>query len=430
VTQNIPHNKKILIVGHSMGTHLSIKLTKKLPNHKVEGMILLSMPKLFDDCQMPLTQPPKAKATSILYFFTFFPQLFNLFRCWDRITGLKSHSVTRQLSEGQQNIYNNLRQFRWNMDVDSEIVLKYVYGFTLAKYSEIVQAISQFNDNRNDSRTYEKTLLVCGKEDVMTPYKYNEIADEYLTKTFNRKVNHLIGINNAGHSIFFSKPEFICGKILDHIEHKFPERLNLSPSWVLKVKAQISGDKWGLKNELKWLKLKPISSNITRNSNSDVAPLIAMKTLREDDSNHSPKILESLFYGNDDERNKLPHDTKGNLIAIIDISSDAPPYSPKSFTQITYYKQATVSKVVPDQIAIRKFIQLVDEILNNSTVDNPLISVHCHYGFNRTGFLICCYLIERLGWEVKDAVEGFKAAKPPGIKHPHFIDALYVRYER
>ena len=49
---------------------------------------------------------------------------------------------------------------------------------------------------------------------------------------------------------------------------------------------------------------------------------------------------------------------------------------------------------------------------------------------NRTGFLICCYLIEVLEWSVEEAVEGFKIAKQPGIKHPHFIDALYVRYEK
>ena len=87
-------------------------------------------------------------------------------------------------------------------------------------------------------------------------------------------------------------------------------------------------------------------------------------------------------------------------------------------------------KVVPDQSAIRRFIQLVNDILHENTVANPLIAVHCHYGFNRTGFLICCYLIEVLGWSVEEAVEGFKITKQPGIKHPHFIDALYVRYEK
>ena len=193
----------------------------------------------------------------------------------------------------------------------------------------------------------------------------------------------------------------------------------------IKIKAKVSGDKWGLKNEQKWLNIQSVSYNITRNRGKDIAPLLGMKTLRESDPIHSPSILEQQFYG-DNSSNQI----KGNLIAIIDISADIPPYSPKSFEKIKYYKCATVSKVVPDQSAIRRFIQLVNDILHENTVANPLIAVHCHYGFNRTGFLICCYLIEVLGWSVEEAVEGFKIAKQPGIKHPHFIDALYVRYEK
>lgn len=202
----------------------------------------------------------------------------------------------------------------------------------------------------------------------------------------------------------------------------------MSPAWVLRLKAEISGDKWGLKNELKWLKTQSVSFNITRKLGTDAAPLLGMKTLREGDLKHSPQQIEHTFYEADgllEEGVKV----RGTLIAIVDISADIPPYLPKSFQHITYYKCATVLKVAPDQSAVRRFIQLIDDILSSTEVENPLVAVHCHYGFNRTGFLICCYLIERLGWSVREAVEGFKAAKSPGIKHPHFIDALYVRYE-
>jgi protein-tyrosine phosphatase len=57
-----------------------------------------------------------------------------------------------------------------------------------------------------------------------------------------------------------------------------------------------------------------------------------------------------------------------------------------------------------------------------------LIGVHCHYGFNRTGFFLVCYLVEEEGWRVEDAIDAFQRARPPGIRHPHFIDALHVRY--
>lgn len=439
INQKIPVNKKILLVGHSMGTHLSIKVAKKLPEHKVEGLILLSPPGLVDDVTK-VTKEYSAKTISMLKIFNYLPWLFNCFRVWDRLEGLYSKSVSRQLTKPSDetppkqfnpnaNIYNKLRQFRWNMDIDSQIILKYVHGFQKAKYSDLITAVSKFNNNPSDKTTYEKIFLIAGSGDQVTPPQVISTLDDFLTSSFNRKVSCSIEVNNAGHSLLLAKPEFISGIILNHIELKFPERLHLAPAWVLRVKADISGDKWGLKNELKWLKLKPLSDNITRRGGRDISPLLGMKTLREGDANHSPIILEEKFYGGETESQNVDEVPKGKLIGIVDISADIPPYSPKSFKHIQYYKCATVSKVVPDQVAIRKFIQLIDDILSSNSVESPLIAVHCHYGFNRTGFLICCYLVERLGWSVHEAVEGFKLAKPPGIKHPHFIDALYVRYE-
>ena len=56
------------------------------------------------------------------------------------------------------------------------------------------------------------------------------------------------------------------------------------------------------------------------------------------------------------------------------------------------------------------------------------IGVHCHYGFNRTGFLICCALVEKRGMGVEEAMEEFRRQRPPGIRHGHFVDTLFVRY--
>jgi protein-tyrosine phosphatase len=58
----------------------------------------------------------------------------------------------------------------------------------------------------------------------------------------------------------------------------------------------------------------------------------------------------------------------------------------------------------------------------------PTIGVHCHYGFNRTGFFIVSYLVERLGYKLDDAVAEFAQKKAPGIKHEYFVNELYVRY--
>lgn len=436
IQQNIPETKKVILIGHSMGTHLLIKLATKLSKHRVEGLVLLSPPKLEDDVNVDSTETTGTsknssftfyKALNLMWWLFRIPYLFNLFRIWDRLEGLSSKSVLRQLPV-ESSLHMKLRQFRWNLDIDTRSLLRYIRGFRHAKTSELIDAVSRFNDNPSDTNTYEKTLLIGGLEDKVTPISVVTQINDFLLNSRKRKVVHMVQVKNAGHSLLLAKPEFISGMILNHMELKFPERLHLCPAWVLGLKASISGDKWGLKNELKWKKTQAISYNITRRNGGDIAPLLGMKTLRENDPDHSPQVVEKKFYGGE-EVIIDGHKLEGSLIAFVDISADIPPYLPKSFQRVQYYKCATVSKVTPDGSAIRRFIQLIDDILANTESPHPLVAVHCHYGFNRTGFLICCYLVERLGWTVAEAVAGFKAAKAPGIKHQHFIDALYVRYE-
>lgn len=422
IAQEVPQNKKIVLIGHLMGTHLVIKLAAKLEEKKVEGMILLSPPPLAENVNSAKVHLPIP-----IKLFSYMPKLFNLFRVWDRIDGLRLHLVLRQLTSATL-LLTRLRQFRWNLDVDTPVVLRYMLSFRKATLEELALATSRFNDSGSTpNTTNQKTLILCGADDVITPPKFSKLAVDWLNQRAQREISTFIEVAQAGHSLLLNKPEFVSGTVLDHIEHYYPERLHLSPTWVLNVKAKISGDKWGLKNEEKWRRTQLISQSITRRRGNtvEIAPLLAMKTLKEGDSDHLPPVLEAKFYGH-----PRTAPVEGNLVAVVDISLDVPVYNPSLFKQITYVKCPTVSKVVPDRAAIRRFIAIVDESLEaNDNVDTPLIAVHCHYGQNRTIFCCCCYLIERLGWSIEEALEAFAVAKPPGIKHPHFIDALYVRYE-
>ena len=56
------------------------------------------------------------------------------------------------------------------------------------------------------------------------------------------------------------------------------------------------------------------------------------------------------------------------------------------------------------------------------------IGVHCTHGYNRTGFLICSYLIEKLGFSVEEAITSFGSNRPPGIYRQNIINDLYGRY--
>lgn len=130
---------------------------------------------------------------------------------------------------------------------------------------------------------------------------------------------------------------------------------------------------------------------------------------------------------------------RGNEIKdIIDISHADPVYDPKSFgDSIKYHKFPTVSKIPPTDAEVAGFINLVDKVredqrqrLSTETDqgEDYVVGVHCHYGFNRTGYFVVCYLIERCGYGVQKAIETFAEARPNGIRHSHFLDRLYVRY--
>lgn len=211
----------------------------------------------------------------------------------------------------------------------------------------------------------------------------------------------------AAHSLLFapSTSRIISGLIGSFLADHIDPRLSLA--WQLQYLS--TEGKWDVKNLEKWRAVKPVSDPIA-------GVFRAMKTLREVDEEHTPKVLAKKM--------------KGKICAVIDISHDNPVYDPKGLEEggIPYLKFPTVSKQPPQLEEVKVFIDLVDKM--RAEKRPGLIAVHCHYGFNRTGFFLVSYLIERLGYRVEDAVDHFQQARPPGIRHSHFIDQLHVRYCR
>ncbi|XP_036104153.1 mRNA-capping enzyme isoform X3 [Molossus molossus] len=56
------------------------------------------------------------------------------------------------------------------------------------------------------------------------------------------------------------------------------------------------------------------------------------------------------------------------------------------------------------------------------------LGVHCTHGFNRTGFLICAFLVEKMDWSIEAAVATFAQARPPGIYKGDYLKELFRRY--
>ena len=212
----------------------------------------------------------------------------------------------------------------------------------------------------------------------------------------------------AAHSLLFAptSSRIISGLIGNFLADHIDPRLSLA--WQLQYLS--TDGKWDVKNLGKWQAVQPVSAPIAN-------MFRAMKTLREVDEEHCPRIFVKQW--------------SGKLRAVVDISHDSPVYDPKGLEDggITYYKFPTVSKQPPTRDEVRQFIELIDKIqAGRENGDDTLIGVHCHYGFNRTGFFLVSYLIEKLGYRVEDAIETFHQARPPGIRHDHFLNELHVRY--
>ncbi|KAJ6222243.1 hypothetical protein RDWZM_000788 [Blomia tropicalis] len=80
----------------------------------------------------------------------------------------------------------------------------------------------------------------------------------------------------------------------------------------------------------------------------------------------------------------------------------------------------------PSDDQITQFIDICQEFLHQNP--NIKIAVHCTHGFNRTGFLICTYLVLIHKWNIEDALNEFARARPPGIYKQDYIDELIRRF--
>ncbi|TGJ82035.1 hypothetical protein E0Z10_g6740 [Xylaria hypoxylon] len=269
--------------------------------------------------------------------------------------------------------------------------------------------------------TRKRTFLTSGEdshlEDPTTPRDHldpGSLSDIPSQPIHPRKIVEST-ILPAGHALLYmpATVRILAGLVSDFMNEHITSRFSLG--WQLQYLSREG--KWDVKNLAKWKGVQPVSDPIG-------GIFRALKTLREVDEEHCPKIFAAKW---------------GNEIKdIIDISHADPMYDPKSFgDSIKYHKFPTVSKIPPTDVEVAGFISLVDKVREDQKrrwssganwSEDYVIGVHCHYGFNRTGYFVVCYLIERCGYGVQKAIETFAEARPNGIRHSHFLDRLFVRY--
>lgn len=116
-----------------------------------------------------------------------------------------------------------------------------------------------------------------------------------------------------------------------------------------------------------------------------------------------------------------------SLKHVVDLTENNVYYSPANFRthKVKYHKFSVSGKNAPSQSQCEEFCALVEEIAPELD-NNEYIGVHCTGGQNRTGFLICYYLLWKFPYlQVRHALADFEEARGFGINKPEWIDALH-----
>ncbi|MCJ1330000.1 hypothetical protein MMC10_006681 [Thelotrema lepadinum] len=439
----ISSTKEVVLIGHSMGCSLAVALASRNANQ---------LDAKFQICGL-IAICPKATAYSEAQIKTFerllsIPSpIFDLWRMWDRRGGLNSHSVTRMVGKGAHEDTKKL-QLRFNEQSRTNVWRRMAWGAvptllddgTLKKGLPGPEIWGQLSI---------PVFLVAGEDDKVTPPSEINIIAHAMGKEIAKQdptLKSFVATNDSGsrtmlstdarpsssdlqhgnashmarsilktsilpspasHALLYDTSTYrtLSGLVQDFLADHVDKRLSLG--WQLQYLKE--SNKWDVKNLAKWKAIKPISEPIA-------GIFRAMKTLREVDEVHAPAFFVEKW--------------RDKVAAIIDISYESPVYNPKGLEDggIEYHKFPTVSKVPPTVGEVKDFVAMVDRLRSSKAEDSRLVGVHCHYGFNRTGFFICCYLIEREGYSVQGALDEFAKGRPPGIRHEHFIDTLFVRY--
>ncbi|KAJ5629203.1 hypothetical protein N7528_002860 [Penicillium herquei] len=458
-------DQKVVLIGHSMGCSMSALVAsstspigKNLKEH-ILGLIAVC----------PKASPPSPEQTKLASRLLHVPgAIFDLWRLWDRRGGTQSTSVSRMVgsdadveTRGLQVRYNKQsktpvwRRMSWGClptykgteaiggipgekvwaGVDMPILLVAGEADAVTKPEEIQKLLKYFGNASahttidttgssaipDASRVHNRTSVPANgsvhKEVSIGSFDEKQTEDKAFSYERKRIVKSAILPAPASHALLYDRATYrtLAGIIQDFLASSIDKRLNMG--WQLQH-MNTSG-KWDVKNLAKWKKVAPVSRPIANTFR-------AMKMLREVDEDHNPVKFSAEY--------------RDRIYAVIDISHESPVYSPAQMEKggIHYCKHPTVSKLPPTPDEARDFIDLVDRLQKeiddrmekreDPSLPRPLVGVHCHYGYNRTGFLIVCYLIERLGYSVEDAVAEFNECRAPGIRHGHFIDELHVRY--
>ncbi|KAM5172990.1 RNA/RNP complex-1-interacting phosphatase isoform 4-T4 [Mantella aurantiaca] len=110
---------------------------------------------------------------------------------------------------------------------------------------------------------------------------------------------------------------------------------------------------------------------------------------------------------------------------IVDLTCTKRYYTPQELPPtVQYAKIFTAGQQVPTNDVIHEFKSIVKQFINENTDNDKLVGVHCTHGLNRTGYLVCRYMIDVLGMVPSEAIERFNKSRGHCIERKNYLDDL------
>ncbi|PIK58566.1 hypothetical protein BSL78_04472, partial [Apostichopus japonicus] len=136
------------------------------------------------------------------------------------------------------------------------------------------------------------------------------------------------------------------------------------------------------------------------------------------------KGLEREIFTTSDLNEKLGD--KLRLVVDLSCKQVGMYYNPEDLEKngIRYEKLRVEGKKVPSEHIIKRFKRIVTEFEKRQPEDY-YIGVHCTHGVNRTGYVICRYMIEQLSKTTDEALRAFKAGRGYPLERENYIEALH-----
>lgn len=110
---------------------------------------------------------------------------------------------------------------------------------------------------------------------------------------------------------------------------------------------------------------------------------------------------------------------------IIDLTFTTRYYKPEDVPNSLHcVKIFTAGHEIPSDATILTFKRTVCRFLRENSDNDKLIGVHCTHGLNRTGYLICRYLIDVDGVDPLEAIELFNSSRGHAIERKNYLEDL------